>query len=279
MRSRFQKDSLNNLNKLAQYDDIARFLSARQSPWRADYDDREIPFNLGDWYGVDAYNGYFASLPSNLLNLELHTPRVKDLLGVTYEILREPSRPEQREVYRSPGGLKVYLNPGAFPRAWTVHELAPAMHAEPWRFLQDPSQDLRRKAFLSGPLPQLAVCGQPDRVQILERSPNRLTLEAEMACTGMVVVSEAWFPGWKATVDGRPATIYPAYTALRGVVAGPGKHRIEMRYRPVSVILGGVFTALAIAGACALAAASWISERRHFLRRAAVPGSHTAGKL
>ncbi len=63
-----------------------------------------------------------------------------------------------------------------------------------------------------------------------------------MACRGMVVFSETYYPGWRATVDGRPARIYEAYGVLRGVVVDGGKHRIEMRYRPATAYLGAVFT-------------------------------------
>jgi uncharacterized membrane protein YfhO len=60
----------------------------------------------------------------------------------------------------------------------------------------------------------------------------------------MVILSDTWFPGWHATVDGKPARIYEAYGVLRGVVVERGSHIIEMAYRPASVIWGGVLTAI-----------------------------------
>jgi len=74
----------------------------------------------------------------------------------------------------------------------------------------------------------------------------------------MVVVGEGFFPGWVATVDGVGTPVYEAYTFLRGVVAGAGRHHIEMRYRPASVFWGGAMTAIGLAGACLLAVfAKW----------------------
>jgi uncharacterized membrane protein YfhO len=68
----------------------------------------------------------------------------------------------------------------------------------------------------------------------------------------MVVESENYAPGWAATVDGKPAPIYEAYTALRGVVVEAGVHKIEMRYRPGSVIRGAAATLSAFLGALLL---------------------------
>ena len=58
----------------------------------------------------------------------------------------------------------------------------------------------------------------------------------------MVIAGETYSPGWQATVDGRRVRIYEAYSALRGVVVDAGRHRIEMRYRPKSVLLGSLLT-------------------------------------
>jgi uncharacterized membrane protein YfhO len=65
----------------------------------------------------------------------------------------------------------------------------------------------------------------------------------------MVVLSETYAPGWRASVDGRDAPVYEAYGALRGVAAPGGRHRIEMRYRPPEVFWGAGLTAAGIAGA------------------------------
>ncbi len=54
----------------------------------------------------------------------------------------------------------------------------------------------------------------------------------------MVILADAWFPGWKAFVDGKPAQIYAAYDVIRGVVVDAGQHEVVMRYRPASVFTG-----------------------------------------
>jgi uncharacterized membrane protein YfhO len=63
------------------------------------------------------------------------------------------------------------------------------------------------------------------------------------------VLTDTWYPGWRATVDGRETPIHEAYGALRGVVLPAGAHTVEFRYRPWTAYWGALFTALASAAA------------------------------
>jgi uncharacterized membrane protein YfhO len=62
-------------------------------------------------------------------------------------------------------------------------------------------------------------------------------------------------------VDGQKTPIYEAYTTMRGVVVGPGKHKIEMRYRPLSVLGGAAATLTAFLGALVLCFVPWWKRR------------------
>jgi uncharacterized membrane protein YfhO len=77
----------------------------------------------------------------------------------------------------------------------------------------------------------------------------------------MLVVSDLYFPGWQARVDGRRAEIHEVYGFLRGVVVEGGRRRIEMIYRPRSVYTGAVMTAAGAALALA-AALSGLGRRK-----------------
>jgi uncharacterized membrane protein YfhO len=61
-----------------------------------------------------------------------------------------------------------------------------------------------------------------------------------------VILTDTWFPGWSATVDGRRAQIHQVYGAVRGVEVDAGTHTVEMRYRPASVIAGAALSLLAL---------------------------------
>ena len=69
----------------------------------------------------------------------------------------------------------------------------------------------------------------------------------------MIVVSDTYFPGWRAYVDGAPAQIYSVNAAMRGILAPAGIHSVTMRYRPMAVYEGAALTFLGILGAALLA--------------------------
>jgi hypothetical protein len=68
------------------------------------------------------------------------------------------------------------------------------------------------------------------------------------AAAALLVLTDAYYPGWRAWVDGRPAAIYPTNILFRGVFVGAGGHVVEFRYQPASFWVGA---ALSIAAALA----------------------------
>jgi uncharacterized membrane protein YfhO len=68
-----------------------------------------------------------------------------------------------------------------------------------------------------------------------------------MVCRGMVILTDSWFPGWRATIDGQPAPILEVDGGVRGIVVDKGTHIVDMKYRPWSVLIGGLMTLLAAA--------------------------------
>jgi uncharacterized membrane protein YfhO len=71
----------------------------------------------------------------------------------------------------------------------------------------------------------------------------------------MLVVSDNWFPGWKATVDGHDADVQRVDYVMRGVRVGPGAHTVDFRYAPASWRIGWIvslITLLGLAGAWVL---------------------------
>jgi hypothetical protein len=252
-----EKDRRVYLKNYAATEAVAKFLRKQPGPIRVDVNDADVPFNFGDWYGIDTVSGYAASLPEAFNELEAHTPRAKMLLGANYALSKKPTMEGQEEVFRDDNGLIVFKNPNVLPRVWVVHEAVRIKDAkEARRNLQDPGFDLGKKTFGYAAPPALERC-DGDVVRSFERDVEATTAIVDMNCRGMVVMSESDAPGWKALVDGKPVPIYDAYTMLRGVVVGPGTHKIETRYRPLSVTAGALATLSAFLGALAL----WIIGR------------------
>jgi hypothetical protein len=231
-------DEALGLKRLYQNRDIAHYLQTRGEPVRASMDSEDFPYNFGDWYGVDQLLSYQPGLVQSTFNA-IFNAQTQRLLSVGYHAGHAPDGNRQTEVFVGASGLKVYRDDGALPRVRTVHavrtipreaDLAPAV--------QDPASDLRNTVLLTGPAPRLEACEGADRAVIREYTPNQITLDVQLGCTGMVIVSDAWFPGWRADVDGQSAEIYRAYGLIRGVVVGKGSHRLRMTYRPVTLYAG-----------------------------------------
>jgi uncharacterized membrane protein YfhO len=83
-----------------------------------------------------------------------------------------------------------------------------------------------------------------------------MELEVEAQSRGLLVLSENYYPGWRATIDDQPAPIYRVDSALRGVVVPRGHSRVVLRYAPASIYWGGLLTILAFVGTLAAAAAT-----------------------
>jgi hypothetical protein len=231
------------LYQLADHFDMARYVRAQGEPARIYYDSKAIPYNIGDWYGLEAFNSYAASVPASLWQFDLFSPRVQDILGIRYYFGPVPQWPGLREVFEGRSGQKIFENPNAFPRVWAVHSGLEV--ADGRATLTDPKFDARHSVFEIGQKPPaLESCGGDD-VWMPHHEPNYVKIQAAMSCRGMVILTDTWFPGWSATVDGHEAHIEKAYGAFRGVVVEAGDHVIEMSYRPWSVFVGAGMSAAA----------------------------------
>ena len=239
----------NHLKNLSENVDIVSFLRS-SPPGRVEYDRARIPYNLGDWWGLESFGNYTASVPANLWKMPVFDPQGRQLFGVRYYVGDKPIAPDQREIYSSPSGLKVFENPGTLPRAWAVHRVV--RDSQPTR-LFDPTFDPRREAFLPSEPPTLETC-DGDTVDLVRHRPNAVEIAVEMRCRGLVILSDNYFPGWRATVDGQPAPIHEAYGAIRGVVVEKGSHTVRMVYRPLSVYAGA---GLSLLGCLLTAGFAW----------------------
>jgi hypothetical protein len=242
------KSRTSYLKELTKYADVVEFVRSKGEPVRIEYDSELIKPNIGLWYGIPTFESYVASVPSDLWRHDLFNGRTRDFFGINYLFAAKPRRPEQIEVFKGKDGVNVYSNPGAYPRAWAVHEATTlGSDREGVARMTEPQFDPRRSTFLvKDAAPLLEQC-EGDQVEIKAYQPNSVELSADMKCRGMVILTDTWFPGWKVTVDGKPAPLYQAYAMVRGVAVDAGRHTIQMKYRPRSVAIGAVMSATAMA--------------------------------
>ncbi|HEX6839340.1 MAG TPA: YfhO family protein, partial [Polyangia bacterium] len=239
--------------------------------------------NLGMTYGIEGAGGYesftiwrysnflytlnngqpypFAKLKQDLAAGDIKrfdTPLV-DLLNVRWYIGTQVPAPGWIERFRpTPGApphavheptwdpqLGVWENPHVLPRAFVVHHATVlADDGAQARALVhlDPRADVILDA---APSPAPAGVGfEAARVTALER--KRVVVEADLAAAGVLVLSDAWYPGWRVTVDGQAQPLLRADYALRGVALPAGHHVVEFTFRSRPAELGLGLSAVGI---------------------------------
>ena len=70
------------MHRSAEYADLAGYVRQRGLAARVQYDDKDMPFNVGDWYGIETSNGYLASVTTNIWTMDLFSPRAADFFGI-----------------------------------------------------------------------------------------------------------------------------------------------------------------------------------------------------
>jgi hypothetical protein len=205
-----QPDSL--LKPVADEADIAEFLHRQPGWFRVQMDEDAVPVNFGDFYSIEQFGGYVASMPINI-QANLGEQRAPGWFGVQFYVGKKPSNPQSVEVFQSRTGLKVYRNPGIREPLWAEHDVP---------------------------------CGAADHLRIVSRTPGALAIDADLGCGGRVVAGDPWFPGWRAWVDDQRVRIGEYAGVVRTVPVAAGHHRIEFRYVPGSVYWGACLSALGL---------------------------------
>ncbi|MFQ5855520.1 MAG: YfhO family protein [Anaerolineae bacterium] len=193
------------------------------------------------------------------------------LLGVRYlttwrqELFPRPGAPAvpAELLYQEGEGAQatyLYRLPGELHWAWVARDLRYAPDDKKlYDELNASDFDPWFRAVLREPIRVPKVHAE-DRIRVVTRQPNHLVLDVELGAPGLLLISEVFYPGWRATLDGQPTPIYEADAVLRSVLVPAGAHRIEMRYDPWSFKLGAAISVLSIAGFFALVVASWKTE-------------------
>jgi hypothetical protein len=153
-------------------------------------------------------------------------------------------------------GVWVLRNLRAQPRTWLVGEAIPVDGEEALRRIRGESAeevnfDPRRTALVEDApqeLPHLAggELAADSSARVVEYEPNHLIIETNADRDALLVVSEIFYPGWEASVDGRAERIRLTDFLLRGVIVPAGRHRVEMRYRAPAARNGAIISALTI---------------------------------
>jgi hypothetical protein len=123
-----------------------------------------------------------------------------------------------------------------------------------------PDFDPRAVAVTEEPVEGLPESGAGGgQAEIVDYEPERVVIRASSQGPGLLVLSDNWYPGWKAKVDGEPVDVERVDYLLRGVPLAGGSHTVELTYEPLSWRVGWIVTLLALVG---LVAAVGVGLRR-----------------
>jgi hypothetical protein len=145
-------------------------------------------------------------------------------------------------------GVRTSRRPDALPRAYVAHavRIEPDMDGAARAMAEGP--DDRRLVPVvepgdtAGPWESLAgvsASAAPLTPARIERyDPTEVVIDVHGSGPGLLVLTDTFYPGWEAEIDGEEAPIVPANLAFRGVPIGAGAGEVVFRYRPSSLRAG-----------------------------------------
>jgi uncharacterized membrane protein YfhO len=92
----------------------------------------------------------------------------------------------------------------------------------------------------------------PQEATFLRDGERSVSLAVDARAPGYLTLSDTWYPGWTATVDGRAVAIRHANVAFRAVPVPAGHHIVDFAYSPLSARLAALASLLAALGIAAV---------------------------
>jgi Bacterial membrane protein YfhO len=141
----------------------------------------------------------------------------------------------------------LYRIEGTVPRVYVVNKTF--FERDPKRTLQRLSLaefDPLREVVLDDAIPIRSSGSFEGRAGIEHYENSLVTVQTAANEDGILVLTDSFYPGWKAYVDGREAKIFRANHFFRSVPIPKGEHRIEFRYQPQSFKIGSIISLISL---------------------------------
>jgi hypothetical protein len=255
-------------------------------------------YRLHDIWGIDVIR---LKRADDLYKAFIGTPSIStthliDLYGVKYVIsiapIEETSRFEliyarieglqgKREELLKENTVKLYRNLSLMGRAWLVRDFKVLDSKTILSTMAKKEFDPRKEVLLEEIPPSLTLPHKGEgvggsEVEFISETNNRLQLFVKSTENSLLVLSDTYYPGWKAFVDGKRTKIYRADYTFRAIPLNAGTHRVEFIYDPMSFKLGAGVTLLGILGCIVFGLATWYNPR--YRRRVAPPQAPEIGR-
>lgn len=254
-----------------------QFLKQDQSLFRITTYDRVggpeekiLNMNAGMLYGIADIRGYDSIIPRQYAELmgllapqnqlldnriapfydpdPLSSPLV-NLLNVKYVLTQRPL-PNAGFSLVYDGEIQIYRNDHVLPRAFMVPQARVITDSR--ALLEEMKTfDPTREVLIDRPpaLESIEVRSRPDcsyaPIQVEKYAGSEVILSSNQTCSGWLVLSDSYFPGWIAQIDDVDTSLYRADHNFRAVYVPTGTHAIRFKYSPLSLRVGAVASFLA----------------------------------
>ena len=101
---------------------------------------------------------------------------------------------------------------------------------------------------------------------VLSTRSGRLSIQTHHAEPGWLVISQVWFPGWEARIDGQVTKVYRTDYVFMAIEVPAGKHSISLEYKPISFLIGTLLSILILFGMVI----AWFYNRRSYRLKSTV---------
>jgi len=138
--------------------------------------------------------------------------------------------------------LYVYENKFALPRAYLVNcYIISHSESESLEAIKNRISDLSNSVVLENGIPTFSSSSaprNPGRVRIRRYKINEVVLDVESEESAILVLTDIYYPGWNAYINGERRPIWRANSLFRAVQISPGRHSIIFKYQPESLRWG-----------------------------------------
>lgn len=189
--------------------------------------------------------------------------RLYDLTGVKYLLLKDdfardarendPDKQDGTDLAWQDGKFKIYERTSVLPRFWMTSSYKVANDQEIIENIYDPTFDLKTVQLEKEPgivIDQQSASSA--NINLISYRPNSISFDISSESNNLFFISDAYFPGWNAYVDGKKTNILRAHYAFRAVPIPANTQMLEMKYEPVTVKIGTVLTIFGVAGLFAI---------------------------
>jgi len=232
-------------------DDAIEFVKQDKSIYRiADFSSPSP--NIAAYHLLQNVNGYHAAklrVYQDMLDAtsqgstnNVSSPFMWNLLNVKYILAKEDLGIQP--IYQSQStGTRVYYNSTMLPRAFFVDSAIKTTAKEILMHLKNTDFDPRKLAYYHNDYNLKISPADTNSVAELEQFKNEyIRFKVRSGGNQLLVISEVYYPDWRAYLDGKEIPIYQINYLLRGVVVPKGEHKLEMKYESKSFETGRILS-------------------------------------